>query len=227
MDAMRYLVATLAVAVSYLSGSVLYAVVVTRLVTGKDIRKQGNLNPGTSNVARTVGKGWGVLVCALDSLKAIVPMLAARLWLFKGDDGASLAFVYAVGMAAVVGHCRPIFYGFKGGGGIGTMLGVSLFMIPVEFAFSLLAGGVVAITAFRHTEHKYAQWTPIMFVILTPFVTLATTLLVDLPLFAHVSIGGHPWPVVACAFAMSLSLLWFNGSFMRNRAAEYQGLKGE
>jgi glycerol-3-phosphate acyltransferase PlsY len=214
-----------AVVAGYLSGAVNYAIIVTRLVTGKDIRKQGNLNPGSSNVLRTVGKGWGILVGFLDGSKGLVPLILAKLFLYPENTAANLGFLYIVGIAAVVGHCRPAFYGFKGGGGIGTMLGVSLFFVPAEFLFSMLAGGLVAIKFFSKTEHKFAQWTPIMFVVLTPFVTLATSLLVDVPLFSHIGIGGHPWSVVAGAFAMSFLLLWLNRSFMKKRAVEYQEIK--
>jgi glycerol-3-phosphate acyltransferase PlsY len=52
-------------------------------------------------------------------------------------------------MAAVVGHCKPVFYKFKGGGGIGTMQGVSLFFVPVEFLVSMFIGGLVVIFFFK------------------------------------------------------------------------------
>jgi len=214
-----------AIVAGYLSGSVNYAIIITRLVTGKDIRTLGNFNPGSSNVLRSVGKGWGILVGFLDGFKGMAPIIAARLFLYTTDTPQDFAFLYAMGIAAVVGHCRPVFYGFKGGGGIGTMLGVSLFFVPVEFLFAILAGGLVSIRFFKRTEHKFTQWTPIMFVILTPFVTLATSLTIDIPLFLHISIGGHPWTVVAGAFVLSLLLLWLNRSFMKKRAVEYQGIQ--
>jgi acyl phosphate:glycerol-3-phosphate acyltransferase len=222
---MDKLVLLSAIIVSYLSGAVNYAIIVTRLVTGKDIRTLGNFNPGSSNVLRMVGKGWGILVGFLDGFKGMAPLIIARLWLYPGDSAADMGSLYTMGIAAVVGHCRPVFYGFKGGGGIGTMLGVSLFFVPAEFLFSMLAGGLVSIRFFGKTEHKFTQWTPIMFVVLTPFVTLATSRFIDVPLFAHIGIGGHPWSVVAGAFAMSFLLLWLNRSFMKKRAVEYKGIK--
>lgn len=222
---MDKLVLLCAVVASYLSGAVNYAIIVTKLVTGKDIRKQGNFNPGSSNVLRTVGKGWGILVGFLDGFKGLAPLILARMFLYPENTDANLGCLYIMGIAAVVGHCRPVFYGFKGGGGIGTMLGVSLFLVPAEFLFSMLAGGLVAIKFFKKTEHKFTQWTPIMFVVLTPFVTLATSLLVDVPLFAHIGIGGHGWSVVAGAFAMSFLLLWLNRAFMKKRAVEYKEIK--
>jgi len=213
-----------ALLVSYLSGSVNYAIIITKLVTGNDIRQLGNFNPGSSNVLRSVGKGWGILVGFLDGFKGMAPIIFARIFVYSGTAPQDFACLYAMGIAAVAGHCRPVFYGFKGGGGIGTMLGISLFFVPVEFLFSMLAGGLVSIRFFKRTEHKFSQWTPIMFVILTPFVTLATSLLIDIPLFLHISIGGHSWAVVAGAFILSLLLLWFNRSFMKKRAVEYKAL---
>ena len=221
---MPWLVLLLAVLVSYLSGSVNYAIIVTRAVTGADIRQQGNRNPGSSNVLRTVGRGWGLLVGFLDGFKGMVPLILARVFLYPDDSALDMGKLYVMGIAAVIGHCRPVFYGFKGGGGIGTMLGVSLFLVPIEFLSSLLLGGLISIRFFGKAEHKFSQWTPVMFVTLTPFLTLATSLLLDVPLFAHVRLGGHAWTVVAGAFAMSFLLLWLNRAFMKNRSQEYQAI---
>lgn len=222
---MELLALVCALALSYLSGAVNYAIIVTRLVAGKDIRTLGNFNPGMSNVMRTVGKGWGILVCFLDGFKGMAPLIVARLFLYTDSSAFDMGCLYAMGVAAVLGHCRPVFYGWKGGGGIATMLGVSLFFVPAEFLFSMLAGGLVSIAFFGKAEHKFTQWTPIMFVILTPFVALATNLAFSLPLFAHIRIGGYPWTVVAGAFAMSFLLLWLNRKFMKKRAVEYQSIK--
>jgi glycerol-3-phosphate acyltransferase PlsY len=184
----------------------------------------GNLNPGTSNVLWTVGKGWGILVGFLDAIKGLGPMLLAKLFLYPDNAAGDLGCLYVIGIAAVLGHCRPVFYGWKGGGGIGTMLGVSLFLVPLEFLFSMLVGGLVSIAFFKKAEHKFAQWTPIMFVILTPFVTLATSAWLDVPIVSHVALGGHPWSVVAGAFTLSVLLLWLNRAFMKKRAKEYQDI---
>lgn len=216
------IVSVAVVIVGYLSGSVNYAVLVTRAVAGKDIRSIGNKNPGTSNVVRSVGRKWGVLVGFLDAFKIFAPLVLARIVLFPADAELHFAVLYLAGIAGVVGHCLPVFYGFKGGGGIGTMQGVSLFFIPVEYLVSMLIGGIIVILFLKHVKYKYGQWTPIMFVTLTPFLTLLTSLTVDIPLFAHISIGGHPWAVVAGAFVLSFTILGLNISFMRSRAEELQ-----
>ena len=215
----------IALLLSYLSGSVNYAIIITKLVKGVDIRTIGNLNPGTSNVVRNVGKGWGILVGFLDGMKGFIPIILARLILFQGDSNLDFAILYVMGMAAVTGHCKPIFYNFKGGGGIGTMLGVSLFFIPVEFLVSLIIGGLIVIFFFKNVKFKYGQWTPIMFVTLTPVLRTITYFVIDLPLFAHISIGGDPLAVVLGAWVMSFLILFFNISFMGKRADEYKDLK--
>lgn len=214
------LISCAAVLAGYLSGSVNYAVIITRAVIGKDIRTIGNKNPGTSNVVRNVGKKWGVLVGFLDALKILVPLVLARIFLFPEYSDLHFSVLYLMGIAGVLGHCLPVFFGFKGGGGIGTMQGVSLFFIPVEYIFSMLLGGTIVLLFLKNVRYKYGQWTPIMFVTLTPFVTLLTTLAMDIPLFAHISIGGHPWSVLIGTFVLSFTILGLNVGFMRSRAEE-------
>ncbi len=212
----------IAVIIAYLSGSVNYAIIITRIVKGVDIREIGNNNPGTSNVVRNVGKGWGVLVAFLDGLKGLAPVIIARIYFLTGDTNLDFALLYLIGMMAVVGHCKPVFYKFNGGGGIGTMQGVSLFFVPVEFLVSMLIGGLVVIFFFKKAKFKYGQWTPIMFVTLTPFLTLGINPFINIPLFAHISIGGHLPGVLGGVFAMSFLILFFNISFLGKRAEEYK-----
>lgn len=207
-------------AAGYLSGSVNYAIIITRVVTGKDIRAIGNFNPGTSNVVRNVGMGWGLLVMFLDGFKAFLPVLLGRLLFFSADTNIDFFILYIVGIAAVLGHRYPVFYRFKGGGSIGCMQGVSLFFIPLEFLLSMLLAGIIVLTFFKKVKFKYGQWTPIFFVILTPFLTLGLNYTVYLPLFAHISLGGHLPAVIAGSFILSLTLLGINISFMKNRVQE-------
>ncbi len=224
-DPVFIITAAAAIAAAYLSGSVNYAIIITRAVSGKDIRTIGNNNPGTSNVVRNVGKGWGVLVGFMDAMKIFIPLLAARILLFPGYSNLHFALLYAMGIAGVLGHCLPVFYRFKGGGGIGTMQGVSLFLIPVEYIASVLIGGAIVLIFLKNVKFKCGQWTPIMFVTILPFLTLLTSLTVDIPLFAHISIGGHPAVVIAGAFILSFTILGLNIGFMRSRAKELKELE--
>lgn len=214
-----------AVLISYLSGCVNYAIFITRLVTGKDIRTMGNLNPGTSNVMRHVGKVWGFLVALLDALKAMIPIIIFHLIWFREYSNQNFAVLYIIGIAAVIGHCKPVFYKFKGGGGVGPMQGVSLFFVPVEYLASMLIGGIIVQVVFRKAKYKFSQWTPVMFITMTPFMSLATSIWLDIPLFAHISIGGHLPAVVAGTFVLSLMILGINMRFMKQRKAELDTIK--
>ncbi|MBA7656648.1 Glycerol-3-phosphate acyltransferase [subsurface metagenome] len=205
---------------AYLSGSVNYAIVITKLVRSQDIRQLGNRNPGTANVGRSIGKRWGALVFFLDFFKGFIPLLLARLFVFQANSYSDFFALFAMGIAAVGGHCKPVYYRFKGGGGVATSAGVFLFFIPVEFFVSMLLGAFIATIFIKNVQFKLTQWTPILFVTMTPFLTLGLNFLVDLPLFAHISIGGRPWYMIAGIFAISFFILFMNLSFMGRRLEE-------
>jgi acyl phosphate:glycerol-3-phosphate acyltransferase len=207
----------------YLSGSVNYAIIITRLVSGKDIRTIGNQNPGASNVGRSVGTFWGILVGLVDALKGVIPVLVAMLTVFQDRTPLQFFILYCIGTAAVIGHSRPVWYGFKGGGGIATMQGISLFFIPIEYLFSMLLGGVLVIIGVKDkVKFRFTRVVPILFTTFSPFVALATTLWLDIPLFAHIGIGGHNWGMVAGAFVISLSILALNPRTLKQSTTEYR-----
>ena len=206
--------------IAYLSGSVNYAVVVTRLVGNKDIRELDSRNPGAANVFRNIGKAWGLLVGVLDALKSLAPMVAARLLFFPADTYTDFWALFAVGMAAVLGHMKPLYYRFKGGGGLAAVLGVFVVFVPVEYLLSLLLGGLFVIRFFKGFSYRFGRWTPIMSVVFTPFLTLALNPLVKIRLFAHLSIGGHPWYVLVGTLGTSLFMLAMNIPFLARQMRE-------
>jgi len=108
------------VVVSYLFGSFSSAIVVSRLMGLPDPRGEGSGNPGATNVLRYGGKQAGALTLLGDILKGTLPLVLARL-LGAGPGGLAL-----VGLAAFLGHLFPVFFGFKGGKGVATALGVLL-----------------------------------------------------------------------------------------------------
>jgi glycerol-3-phosphate acyltransferase PlsY len=110
--------AILLIACAYLLGSVSSAVVVCRLMGLPDPRTQGSQNPGATNVLRIGGKKAAAVTLLGDSLKGLVPMLAAH------GLGATPAVLALTGMAAFLGHLYPVFFGFRGGKGVATALGV-------------------------------------------------------------------------------------------------------
>ena len=118
---------------AYLLGSVSSAIVVCRLLGLPVPRTQGSGNPGATNVLRVGGKKAAVVTLVGDMLKGLVAVLAAR-WFGLGPHVLALA-----GLAAFFGHLYPVFFGFKGGKGVATALGVL-------FGFSWLAGLTTAAT---------------------------------------------------------------------------------
>ena len=103
------------------------------LLKGVDIRRHGSGNVGATNVARVLGKKYGVIVYILDFLKGFIPtFLAAKLF---GIDSWITALV---GLAAVLGHMFSPFLGFRGGKGVATASGV-LFGISPLLGFIVLA----------------------------------------------------------------------------------------
>jgi glycerol-3-phosphate acyltransferase PlsY len=206
--------------IGYLSGSVNYAIIVTRLVKGKDIREVDSHNPGAANVFRNIGPAWGLLVGVLDALKSLAPIVLGRLLFFSGDTYADFWALFSVGMAAVLGHMKPLFFRFKGGGGLSAVLGLFVFFVPVEYLLSLLLGGLIVIKFFKGFSYKFGRWTPVMSVVLTPFVVLIFSNILNIPLFAHLSIGGHPWYVVVGTFGTSLFMFCMNLPFLLRTVRE-------
>ncbi|NPB07370.1 MAG: glycerol-3-phosphate 1-O-acyltransferase PlsY [Aquificae bacterium] len=119
------------VLLGYLSGSLIFGEIVARL-KGVDLRSVGSGNVGATNVTRALGKKYGILVFLLDALKGFLPVYGASLVLGKDSPWVALT-----GLAAVVGHMYPLFFGFKGGKGVATAFGVLLGFSPAAAFLSL------------------------------------------------------------------------------------------
>ena len=125
METVLPLVATL---VSYLIGSLSFAVIVSRAMGLGDPRSYGSGNPGATNVLRTGHKGAALLTLMLDALKGFVPVWAVVA--FGESSGLGEGTAAMVGVAAFVGHLWPVFFGFKGGKGVATAAGVLMGLNP-------------------------------------------------------------------------------------------------
>ena len=125
---------------SYLLGSLLWAYIIAKMVRGIDIRDYGN--PGGGTIYRTMGGKWATLVGILDVGKAVIPTLIA-MKMFLPNYWP----VVFVAVAAVAGHLWPIFFGFRGGGGLGCSMGILACLLPKElvivFPFGILAGYIM------------------------------------------------------------------------------------
>ncbi|MFL5451822.1 MAG: glycerol-3-phosphate 1-O-acyltransferase PlsY, partial [Myxococcales bacterium] len=132
------MISTLAVLGAYLAGSVPFGLFVTRLVSGRDVRTVGSGNIGATNVARAAGPTAALSTLLLDGAKGFVPAYFAT----KSADSTVLGA--ACGVAAVVGHCFPVWLRFRGGKGVATGLGVALALAPL----AAVAGAVVWLAAY-------------------------------------------------------------------------------
>ena len=112
--------------IAYLIGSVSSSVIISKKMAGFDVREKGSGNAGSTNVLRTVGKRAALLTLICDILKGVVAVLIA--WIVgvfvKSANPAILVEIAA--LAVVIGHTFPVFFGFKGGKGVATSLGIIL-----------------------------------------------------------------------------------------------------
>lgn len=121
--------------VGYLIGSINLSIVLSRK-KGKDIREQGSGNAGATNTLRTMGKKTAAIVLLFDILKGVVVVLLAKLMSGLAQD--SNLFIQLAAIAVIFGHNFPIYYGFKGGKGVATSLGVILVINPLSAIICLL-----------------------------------------------------------------------------------------
>lgn len=174
-----------ALVLSYVSGSIPAAYLAGRW-SGVDLRAHGSGNLGATNVLRVLGARIGIAVFLVDIAKGALPV-----WYLPRATGASgdaLTWTaVACGVAAILGHIRPVFLGFKKGGkGVATACGVFLALAPLQTLLTLLVFAVV--------------------VFASGYVSLSSlTSAVALPVFLAVSVG-VPSPL----FIVSL----FTGAFV-------------
>lgn len=117
---------------AYLIGAIPTGVILTRIVGGEDIRKSGSGNIGATNVYRVAGRKLGIITLLGDCLKGLLPVLAAQQW-----AQLETYAVASVALAAFIGHCYPVYLGFKGGKGVATALGIFLVLSPVSVLAAL------------------------------------------------------------------------------------------
>lgn len=130
--------------IAYLIGSINFSIIISKKMAGFDVREKGSGNAGTTNMLRSVGKRAAALTLLCDILKGVVAILLAILVgaIIKNVDKALL--VQSASIAVVIGHTFPIFFGFKGGKGVATSLGILLMvnwkigLICLVFALALI-----------------------------------------------------------------------------------------
>ena len=184
--------ALLVVFASYLLGAVPFGLVMVRLIKGLDLRQVGSGNIGATNAMRVLGKPLGLLAFFLDAGKGLVPtpFLATHASALDGIFDGALAGLAAslCGIAAVLGHCFPVYLGFKGGKGVATACGAVVGVDPFVF----VAGGSV--------------W--IIVLLTTRFVSLASIAMgIAFPIAAALLDGDKPAFIGSCALLTLLILV--------------------
>ena len=142
---MGILVSVILAIVCYLIGSINSSILISKLVTGKDIRESGSGNAGATNMLRTMGKKYAVITLIIDILKGVVAILLSMLAV---SFGAGEASAYIAGVAVVLGHNFPVFFGFRGGKGVATSLGVIL-LLDWRIGLSVLAVALIIMATTR------------------------------------------------------------------------------
>lgn len=140
----------------YLIGSVNLSIILSKLMGKGDIRQYGSGNAGTTNTLRVLGTVPAILVLLFDALKGILAIIVGRWLITLGfssipAENLELALELAIlisALFAILGHNFPIYYGFKGGKGIATSLGVIL-MIEWPIGLICLLFGLTLIIASR------------------------------------------------------------------------------
>ena len=134
-------------AVAYLLGAVPSALLAGRWLRGIDLRRHGSGNLGATNVYRVLGARAAAVVLAFDIAKGIAPVLFFPRWT-TGTVAAWWPIAY--GVAAILGHIRPVYLGGRGGGkGVATATGVFVALAPMPMVLAIAVWGtVVALTRY-------------------------------------------------------------------------------
>ena len=127
-----------AVVPAYLLGSVNGAIITSTTLFRKDIRKFGSGNPGLTNFYRIFGKSGVLLVVLVDIIKTVIPVLLGG-WAFERCFDMMVLGRTIAGFFVMLGHCFPVFYGFKGGKGV---LAAGTILFVLDWRVALISWGV-------------------------------------------------------------------------------------
>ncbi len=176
---------------AYAIGSISFSVIFSKKFAGFDVREKGSGNAGSTNVLRTVGKRAAALTLLCDALKGVGAILIAIIAGKIIEDVDKALLVQIAAICVVLGHTFPIFFGFKGGKGVATSLGVLLMinwqigLICLVFALVIMvltkmvsAGSVLAailfpiLTLFLGKEHFIVEGNYFVFSIIMALLVM-------------------------------------------------------
>lgn len=142
----------LSISLAYLLGSIPFGYLLVRMFRHEDIRAMGSGNIGATNVARSGAKGLGVLTLVLDALKGFLAVVLAQHIAARYGFPQAYDIAAAAGLVAVVGHCFPVWLGFRGGKGVATALGVFFALVPMTTVLYVLAVFVIVVLLTRYVS---------------------------------------------------------------------------
>ncbi|QHA92329.1 glycerol-3-phosphate 1-O-acyltransferase PlsY [Bacillus sp. N1-1] len=176
------MIAILICIAAYLLGSISFSYLIAKFVKKIDIRDHGSGNAGATNTLRVLGTGPAIAVLALDVIKGILAV-----WLGYWFSSEPIV-PFLAGISAILGHNWPIFFGFRGGKGVATTIGV---FATIAFLPALYAG-IIAIFAIVIT--RFVSLGSLIFVVLTPaFIFL---------------LGGNPTSYILLGTILAILSVW-------------------
>jgi glycerol-3-phosphate acyltransferase PlsY len=175
---------------SYLLGSLSFAVIVSRCMGLNDPRSYGSKNPGATNVLRSGSKKAAILTLLLDAFKGWLPV--ALVLAYGPEHGAGAGLAAWAGLAAFLGHLYPVFFGFAGGKGVATAVGV---VVGVNGSLALAVLFSFAIVLFFS---RYVSLASMVAAVFAPAFYL----------FGNEVAWQASWPEVLSLAVMALLLIW-------------------
>ena len=163
--------------IAYLIGSINFSVLISKKMAGFDVREKGSGNAGTNNMLRSVGKKAAAITLICDILKGVISIVIA---IIVGNIAKNLdreLLLQIAGIAVVLGHTFPIFFGFKGGKGVATSLGV-LLISNWQIGLICLVFAVVLMALTRMVSLGSCA-AAVLFPVLTLFINQHYTVLTD------------------------------------------------
>lgn len=140
-----FMTAFITAVAAYLLGSISFAVIFSKIFSHKDVREVGSGNAGTTNVFRTGGTLPGILTFFCDALKGFLSSgLGYLMFSYISSHGAQGVFykplcgAYICGLFCMIGHVFPLFFGFKGGKGVATSVGIMAVCSPLSIIIGLI-----------------------------------------------------------------------------------------
>ncbi|MBQ4616309.1 MAG: glycerol-3-phosphate 1-O-acyltransferase PlsY [Mailhella sp.] len=194
---MTYLILALCLVFAFLLGSVPFGLVIAKTFKGIDPRKAGSGNIGSTNVARLCGMPCGLLTLFCDIMKGVLPVLVA-VHVLPSEFQQSL-----VALAAVLGHIKSPFLGFKGGKGVATTIGA---LIPLAFLPLLCAVGCFFVVVF-----------------ITRYVSLSS-MTMSVALVVFYAVFGR-WELLPLGVVLAVMIIWAHrsniGRLMRGEESKF------